>query len=168
MYELVAGDIVKKIFVILTIFNIFSVQLFSNEKRTVYENQLVEKKGMVYCKGDSMPFTGRVISNKNRNYYLNGKPNGKWLTFYANGNLKSIENWKNGKLYGKYVLYQKNGIKIFETKYFNGKDDGIYILYHENGVIQVQGRFSKGIPKGTWKYYNSKGKLIGKAVYPEE
>ncbi|MEF2600168.1 MAG: hypothetical protein U0M80_02655 [Fusobacterium mortiferum] len=23
------------------------------------------------------------------------------------------------------------------------------------------------MPKGVWKYYNSKGKLIGKATYPD-
>lgn len=154
----------KKFFLLIMIFNIFSI---SYSSRTAYDSQLVEKKGIMYYKNESVPFSGRVIFNKDRNYYLNGKPNGKWLVFYKNGNLKSIENWKNGKLYGKYILYQENGLKIFETTYLNGKDNGEYYLYHKNGKLQVQGRFSNGVPKGTWKYYNSKGKMIGKAVYPE-
>lgn len=76
---------------------------------------------------------------------------------------------KVGKMetFGKYILYQENGTKIFETTYLNGKDNGNYFLFHPNGQIQVQGRFKNGIPKGVWKYYNSKGKLIGKATYPD-
>ncbi|WP_291259472.1 toxin-antitoxin system YwqK family antitoxin [Fusobacterium sp.] len=156
----------KKILFILLIFNLSVLSFSSNE--TVFETQLIEKQGVIYHKNNHAPFTGRVIIKKDRNYYLNGKANGKWLTFYPNGNLKSIENWKNGKLFGKFVLYQENGNKIFETVYLNGKDNGKYLLFHKNGVLQVQGTFSNGIPKGTWKYYNKSGKLVGKAVYPDK
>lgn len=155
----------KKLFIILLIFNVFSL-VYSSPK-TAYEEQLTEKRGIIYFKNENKPFTGRVISKKDRNYYLNGKAHGKWLTFYSNGNLKSIENWKDGKLYGKYILYQENGTKIFETTYLNGKDNGDYFLYHKNGLLQVQGRFSNGVPKGVWKYFNNKGKLVGKATYSE-
>ena len=102
----------KKIFLLIILFNIFSI---SYSSKSVYETQLIEKRGIVYYKNETTPFTGRVIFKKDRSYYLNGKPHGKWLIFYNNGNLKSIENWKNGKLYGKYILYQDNGLKIFET-----------------------------------------------------
>lgn len=140
---------------------------FSTSK-SVYDYEVIEKKGILYLKKDNSPFTGKVILKKDRNFYVNGKPQGKWVTFYSNGNLKSIENWKNGKLFGKYVLYQENGIKIFETTYLNGKDNGNYFLYHKNGQLQVEGRFKHGIPKGIWKYYNERGKLVGKAIYPED
>lgn len=140
---------------------------FTTFSKDVYDYQIIDRDGIVYLKNERAPFTGKVMEKKNRNYYLNGRPHGKWLSFYSNGRLKSIENWKNGKLFGKYVLYQENGKKIFETTYLNGKDNGEYFLFHSNGRLQVQGKFKNGIPKGTWKYYNSKGKLIGKAIYPE-
>lgn len=155
----------KNIF--FSLFLVFFSLSYSNSLRSVDERQIKEKKGVVYFLNETTPFSGKVISNKDRSYYLNGKPHGKWLTFYPNGNLRSIENWKNGKLCGKYILYQSNGLKIMETSYSNGKDNGIYKLFHKNGALQVSGRFSNGIPKGIWKYYNSKNKLIGKAEYPE-
>lgn len=151
----------------ILLFFIITLTSFSVSK-SAYDYEIIEKNGIIYLKNETSPFTGKVISKKDRNFYVNGKPHGKWLTFYPNGNLKSIESWKNGKLFGKYILYQENGTKIFETTYLNGKDNGNYFLFHENGQIQVQGRFKNGIPKGIWKYYNSKGKLTGKATYPEE
>lgn len=154
-------------FNLFVIFFVVSSALFSASKG-VYDNEVIDKKGIVYLKSTLSPFTGKVMTKKDRSYYLNGRPHGKWLTFYKNGNLKSIESWKNGKLFGKYILYQENGIKIFETTYLNGKDNGVYLLFHTNGQVQVQGRFKNGIPKGTWKYYNDKGKLVGKAIYPDD
>lgn len=153
-------------FNLLILFFIINYISFSSTK-SAYDYEITEKRGIIYLKKDSSPFTGKVITKKDRSFYLEGKPHGKWLTFYPNGNLKSIESWKNGKLFGKYILYQENGTKIFETTYLNGKDNGNYFLFHPNGQIQVQGRFKNGIPKGVWKYYNSKGKLIGKAIYPD-
>ena len=151
---------------LLIIFFIINSISFSVSK-SAYDYEIIEKKGIIYLKNETSPFTGKVITKKDRNYYLNGKPHGKWLTFYPNGNLKSIEGWRDGKLFGKYILYQEDGTKIFETTYLNGKDNGDYFLFHENGQIQVQGKFKNGIPKGVWKYYNSRGKLTGKATYPE-
>lgn len=158
------GDEMKKlisIFLLLTALSTVS----NAASKTINDNEGIDINGIMYYKSDLTPFTGRLKFHKDRSYYKNGKPHGKWLTFYPNGNLKSIENWKEGELVGKFVLYQNDGSKIFETIYLNGKDNGDYYLYHNNGKVQVQGRFLNGVPKGTWKYYNDKGKLTGKAQY---
>ena len=130
-------------------------------------SKMREENGITYYFNENTPFTGKVIDKKDRIYYSNGKPDGKWVTFFPNGALKSIENWKDGKLNGKYVIHQENGLKVMQTSYINGNDNGDYFLYHENGNLQVRGYFKNGIPTGTWKYYYSDGKLKGKAVYPE-
>ena len=124
-----------------------------------------EYDGLIYLRNSSIPFTGKIKDEKDRLYYKDGKPNGKWITFFPNGNIKSIENWQNGKLNGKYIIYQENGKKVMQTRYLNGKDNGEYFLFHENGMPQVKGSFKNGKPSGIWKYYNSSGKLKGKADY---
>lgn len=129
--------------------------------RKVDSSQLLDKNGVSYVKREASPFTGMAIYNKDREFYANGKPNGKWLTFYENGKIKSIENWRNGFLNGKYVLYKEDGSKIFETSYLNGDDNGTFKLYHNNGRPHIVGYFVKGNPSGTWNYYDDKGKLIG-------
>lgn len=153
----------KKI-TILLIFLTISSAAFSIY-RTADISNIREEDGITYSANDNIPFTGKVKDEKDRTYYKDGKPNGKWITFFPNGNIKSIENWKNGKLNGKYVIYQENGKKVMETNYLDGRDNGSYFLYHENGVLQVEGYFKMGVPIGTWKYYNSKGKLKGKAEH---
>ena len=133
--------------------------------KTINDSEGEDIDGIMYLKSTHTPFTGKVVCHKDRSYYKDGKPHGKWLSFYPNGNLKSIENWKNGQLVGKFVLYQLNGSKVFETTYLNGKDNGNYYMYHDNGKVEVEGRFLNGVPKGTWKFYDERGKLTGKAEY---
>lgn len=141
----------------ITIFN-FCYPLTT---KSVKDSELIEKGGIFYLKKDMSLFSGKVTSSKNRYYFKEGLPHGKWLSFYPNGNLKCIENWNLGKLEGKYILYQKNGLKVLETSYLNGKDNGIYKLYYKNGQLKINGHFSNGIPKGKWEYYDDKGILIG-------
>lgn len=150
-----------KILIIIFIFSL--TKLFANEWVDI--SNIKEYDGLVYLKNSNIPFTGKVKDEKDRIYYKNGRPTGKWITFFKNGNIKSIENWYDGKLNGKYVIYQENGKKVMQTRYLNGKDNGEYFLFHENGVLQVKGNFRNGKPIGIWKYYNSKGKLKGKADY---
>lgn len=155
----------KKI-IILSIFLTISAVAFSNY-RTADVSNIKEEDGITYFSGDNTPFTGKVKDEKDRAYYKDGRPDGKWVTFFPNGNIKSIENWKNGRLNGKYVIYQENGKKVMETNYLNGRDNGNYFLYHENGVLQIEGHFKMGVPSGTWKYYHPTGKLKGKAVHSD-
>lgn len=135
---------------------------------TATDKDIVEKNGKVYLKSDLTLYSGMVIDDRDRYFYTEGIPNGKWLTFYKNGNLKSIENWKDGKLNGKYIIYLKDGTKSLETFFTDGKDDGNYYLFNENGTPKVEGRFIKGKPAGHWKYFDRNGKLLKTAVYPSE
>lgn len=106
-------------------------------------------------------FTGMVSFDRDRSFYKDGKATGKWISFYENGDLKSIENWENGLLNGKYILYKKNRIKIIEQYYLNGKDHGKYIIYHDNQKPYIVGEFNNGKPSGKWKFYNENGTLYG-------
>ncbi len=49
-------------------------------------------------------------------------------SFYKNGNIKSIVNWKMGKLNGKYVIYESNGRKSTETIYRMVKKETILFI----------------------------------------
>ena len=111
------------------------------------------------------PFTGMVADGKDREYYVKGKPDGKWVAFYDNGKMKSIENWKNGMLNGKYILYNEKGKKVLETYYKNGIDNGKYAIYHANGKPRILGQIKNGIPVGKWKRYSMDGKLAGISKY---
>lgn len=146
--------ILNKILIMLVIFYNFSYAKNNVEKK------FLEKKGStVYYNGEI--FSGKASFNLDRQYYENGKANGKWLNFYKNGNIKSIVNWKDGKLNGKYILYNKDGIKVLETFYYLGKEHGSYFVYHDNGFLRIKGYYENGKAIGRWEYFDKKGKLTG-------
>ncbi|MGL5796565.1 MAG: toxin-antitoxin system YwqK family antitoxin [Cetobacterium sp.] len=128
-------------------------------------SKILNKDGKIFIKNNKYPYTGMVKFQKDREFYKNGIPEGKWLSFYNNGKIKSIENWRDGELNGKYVLYNQNGNKTFQTYYSKGKDHGLFKLYHENGKPHIMGKFNNGKAIGVWNYYNQSGKLIGRREY---
>ena len=93
----------NKIFII-ALSLLLSISAFSNPDEVRKKDlRIVEK--IYYLKDSEVPFTGKVSEGRDRLYYLNGKQDGKWISFYKNGNIKSIVTWKNGKLNGKYIIY---------------------------------------------------------------
>lgn len=152
----------NKIF-LCTLFLFFSTSLFSNLVEIRKKDLKVIEK-VYYLKNSDTPFSGKVCEGKDRFYYLNGKQDGKWISFYKNGNIKSIVNWKDGKLNGKYIIYEKNGKKSTETIYKDGKENGRYYLYNLNGTYRTKGAYLMGKPTGKWEYYDKDGKLSSEVI----
>jgi len=138
---------------------LFATQALSLWARSVSVRDIRDVDGVMYVKGEAAPFTGTIKDVKDRNYYLEGKPHGKWVTFHPSGAMKSIENWKNGRLNGKFVLYREDGSKVMETTYTNGEDNGRYLLYHPNGRIQIRGQLKMGKAYGVWEYFDKDGNI---------
>ena len=147
-------------------FILFKISL--SELLQVDYSKILNKNGKIFVKGLSTPLTGMVKYRKDREFYKNGIAEGKWLSFYLNGKIKSIENWENGQLNGKYILYNEEGYRIFQTYYLKGKDHGLFKLYHENGTPHIVGSFYNGQATGIWNYYNEKGTLTGKLNYNKQ
>lgn len=144
----------KKIFIIFMAinFNILAA-------KSVNVN-LISNVGTTYYYNDEL-YTGKATYNKDRFYYKDGKANGKWLTFYTNGNLKSICSWTKGHLDGKYIVYSEMGKKIMELNYSDGKENGAYAIYYDNGSLRIRGQYQNGKPIGKWEYFDVNGKIVG-------
>lgn len=147
------------------IFSLLFIFLLSNftQAKEVNKNDL-KVKGTYYYINDEELYTGKAVFKRDRFYFKNGRATGKWITFYNNGNIKSIINWEDGKLNGKYILYEKDGTKSMETIYFNGKENGYYNSYYKNGVLRMRGQYKMGQPFGTWEYFDSTGKITGRTI----
>lgn len=143
----------------LLTFSLFSF-LFAMPKE-VNRKELKVKKGIYYF--NDIEYTGKAKENRDIFFFENGRARGKWITFYKNGNIKSIINWENGKLNGKYILYKSDGKKSLEIIYLNGKENGEYKAFYSNGNLRIKGEYTMGKPSGSWEYFNDKGKLTGKA-----
>ena len=66
-------------------------------------------------------------------YYKDKKPEGKWKSWYENGNLWSVGTFKEGVQVGKSKVYYENGNLHYTGKYDkNGKYTGTWKFYDEN------------------------------------
>lgn len=89
-----------------------------------------------------------------------GKKDGKYKSFYENGQLKKEISYKNGELDGSYEEYYRDGKLKIKTSYKNGEKEGSYEEYYENGNIAIEHNFKNGAYKGKQKNYDSEGELI--------
>ncbi len=68
--------------------------------------------------------------------YKNGKRDGKWTSWFQNGNEMSIHNFVEGVDDGKLTVFYENGEKRYEGKYTAGKKIGVWKFWSEEGVLQ--------------------------------
>lgn len=87
----------------------------------------------------------------------------KSVTYFDNGNIKSIGYEKNGLHTGKYVEYYQNGNIKFEAFYKDGLQDSIQKTYTEDGIIYQIGFFKKGLLDGISETYYNNGSVHIKA-----
>ncbi len=66
---------------------------------------------------------------------VDGKKEGYWITYYANGNKKREGAYKNGQKEGKWILYHQNGNKQSEATFRNGLYEGHYANFYCLGIL---------------------------------
>jgi hypothetical protein len=82
-----------------------------------------------------------------KGYYIKGKKNGKWESWWDNGEKKVECNFKDGKLHGVYREWHLNGKFYFESEYFNGKKvshspslkevEHFLVCCDDNGILEI-------------------------------
>lgn len=99
--------------------------------------------------------------------------NGEYKSFYKNGNVKCVCDYKNDYRHGFYREYYENSRLKCEGSFRNGVRDGRWVEYHQNGKIKCDGYHIKeikeneygdllipnkgGVKNGVWKYYDKNG-----------
>ncbi len=72
---------------------------------------------------------------------------------------------KNGTRDGKWLSYYRNGEIWSEKTYKDGLENGPSITYFDNGQIRFKGQYELGEEVGEWKFYNEKGDLLKTVNY---
>jgi len=104
-------------------------------------------------KGD---YSGNLLQGKYVRHYITnelaekgifsfGLKKGEWKSWYKNGSLKAINNWKKGELSGKCFLHNDSGELVLKGKYSKGKKVGEWIDYvkkdttlYKRGAVYVK------------------------------
>jgi len=129
------------------------------------EEYYLELIGDVYYdKTKNKPYDGKIrIDECGEIYYGNmkdGKPDGEYKKFYANGKLQSVRNYKDGKPYGEWKdFYESGKLQIV----WNYKDGGQQIErkdFYANGKLQSVSNYKNNKPHGEWKEFDVNENLI--------
>ena len=69
------------------------------------------------------------------------------MSYYENGQLYYIGNFKKGWLEGTWVWYYDNGQVNNKGNYKKGKRDGAWVYYREDGTVSklMTGTFKDGV-----------------------
>lgn len=95
---------------------------------------------------------------------VNGKPDGRWISYHINGKIKSDGNRRNFQLDSVWKFYDEQGFITDEISYLNGKRSGYHIKYqviNQNGTSVAVPLFKElyldNQKQGLSTYYNNKG-----------
>ena len=105
-----------------------------------------------------------------------GEKEGKWLSFYANGNVRTEENYRSGVLDGYKKYFNESGNLLTIEKFKSGnkikkpkelKEIRLQKAFYPGGKLQFEGTFFDDTPHGVHFYYAPNGKIDSVYIYEE-
>ena len=143
-------------FIILTFFTLIG------HGNVIDESDLNYRNDKYYEVNSDTPYTGKIVSyyeNGQLEYlenYKDGVAHGLCEGYYENGQLSYSENYKNDYPHGLCKGYYENGQLEYSENYKDGELHGLLEHYYENGQMERYGNFVNGEPDGfTFTYYEN-------------
>jgi antitoxin component YwqK of YwqJK toxin-antitoxin module len=99
---------------------------------------------------------GKTRFTSQEGEFVNGKEEGKWLTFYPDGNVSSYLEYKGGKMEGIYKEFDKYGNVEVSGNFLNNEKHGEWVS--ENGT-RIDS-YENGVRKST-RYVKKTKKVKG-------
>jgi antitoxin component YwqK of YwqJK toxin-antitoxin module len=134
-----------------------SVHSFAQNKR----NADGERQGKWIFTGKDYPHKNLPKTQKvEEGYYVNGRKEGVWIKYFANGGIQLKGTYNNNRPEGSFTRYYQNG-QIAEQGEFRANGyKGLLLRYHENGQLAYRANFNnQGQESGKVSYYHPNGKL---------
>lgn len=137
------------------------VKLFDENSRSIIAEgkYLNREKDSVWNMYSSAGF----ILNKIE--YKQNKKNGLEYTYYPNGDVAEIKEWKDDIQNGVWKQYFIGGILKTDATYKNGDLEGKITFYHYNSKPSLGGVYEKGSREGLWMYFDEDGNVIKEENY---
>ncbi|MHC4729893.1 MAG: hypothetical protein ACYS6Z_04775, partial [Planctomycetota bacterium] len=87
--------------------------------------------------------------------YRDGKRNGVWRWWHANGQLWHTGEWRDGKAVGAHRIWNASGKLAEARQYENGRGTGNWTWWHSNGQRRREGRMENGKRVGAWTTWHA-------------
>ncbi|MEI6454814.1 MAG: hypothetical protein WCO93_00875 [bacterium] len=137
-----------------------TVSFFRNGMKMAAGRYLNEKKDSVwffYNRPD-----GALLLEET---YKNGLRSGVARTYYPQGGIAGIVQWKEGYKDGVWEEYYSGGnIKLHGTFTMNDKT-GPFQGFYESGSLLVMGQYQEGHQDGVWTFFNEDGTILRKETW---
>jgi len=113
----------------------------------------------------------RIKINRRDN---NNLKQGRWCTFYGNGNIHVEGNYQDDLKEGYFKGYAENGDFVSVEKYLKDvkqpeameiKKLDIKNEYYSDGKIKASGTYRNGVPEGIYREYNPIGQITRSIIY---
>ena len=158
----------------LPIIFLLSIQL--SAQNWIDFNETIQIDDTIYSKAPGLPYTGLITESAENGQIIwkartiKGLYNGKYFSFYDNGDTLQKGEYKNGKLSGFVYHYTSNssfGIATvphcwLKIKYINGVRNGISETYYENGKPFISSVYVNNVQSGECSVYYKTGQLFAK------
>lgn len=139
-----------------------TVSYAGNGKKIAEGNYRNEKKDSTWKYFSD--FDGILLSEET---YVLGVKNGVSKTFYPNGNIAELINYRDGKKDGEWIQYYDDGKVRFKGIYVNDDKEGPFTGYYPDGKINLSGGYKAGHKDGTWSLYGEKGEILSVEKYSD-
>lgn len=98
--------------------------------------------------------------------YVEGRPKGKYTTYYMNGKTEEQGTWDLDRNTGEFKRWHPNGNLAQEFIFDQyGTRDGEQKYYHENGRLEAVVNIKQGREQGQLKRYHANGDLESTALF---
>ncbi len=144
------------------------------ERRTYYDQEQTVVKEILHVK-DTLE---NLLEGKYISYFLSGnvksqgefaynKATGDWVYYYESGSIKNTGSFMRGRTMGIWTYYFENGNIRSEGILDDNVKVGEWSFHYEDGSIKSRGQFVNGIREGIWNYYYEGGDLKAQANFKD-
>lgn len=101
---------------------------------------------MFYVEGEEHPSSQKVYYSdgklKIEGTFKNGLRDGKWTSYYDNGNIWTVNNYLEDANHGEYFMYNQDGSLKLQGFYEHGEETGVWIINDESGNLIEERSFN--------------------------
>jgi antitoxin component YwqK of YwqJK toxin-antitoxin module len=92
---------------------------------------------------------------------------GELVYSHMNKAKRKVQNFKADWRQGKYQTFYINGQVYEDGQYINGEQEGKWMYYYSDGTVLRESYYKDGYPDSVWKDYHINGKLSSQVSYVE-
>jgi len=132
-----------------------------------YSGDVIFRDLTRYYENGQVWIKANEIGREQTEYYTSFKPDGKYYSYYENGNISSYREYKEGVYHGEFINYYEDGMQRELITYSEGEKNGLYLRNYASGSIEIEGGYINGSPDGVWYKYKENGDPISEIGYKE-